>query len=76
MTVAGIIKAFQPIPFMSREAMARHLGIPSGGAAIAKWIESDRIPGKYWAEIVSLAGKHGVEGVTLEALAEHHKAAA
>jgi len=72
MTVAEIIQAFQPIPFMSREAMARHMGIRSGGQVISAWIKHDRIPGKHWAEIVSLAEKHGVEGITLEALAKHH----
>lgn len=49
----------------SRE-LANELGVSA--AAVRKWRARNRIPARYWPRLAQVAQRHGVDGVSIEAL--------
>lgn len=72
--MTAVMQTFEDIfvAFGGPKRFAAALGIKHFHAGTMKTRGS--IPPAYWADLVSAAHEHGIEGVTLEALAEMAKA--
>lgn len=65
LTFAQIIDKW---PKPSPVSLGQDIGVPSG--TVRQWRNRNTLPDRVWRAVVEAAGRRGIEGVSLETLAE------